>query len=155
MPPARAAIHAYATKLDNLFERGKGIEDLEIKAHWTRYLCILTSGYLEVSLRNIAGQYSIDKAHPNVANFVANQAEPFQNASMTKILAIVRSFSGAWANDLEASSEGEIKDAIDSIVSNRHRIAHGEWTGLSFSVMFRYYEAAKKMVDLLLTKFGL
>lgn len=155
MPPARVIIHSYQSKLDALFERGKSIEDFEVKAHWTRYLCILTSGFLEVSLRSITGQYARDNAHPNVANFVASQTEAFHNPSMTKILGVVRCFNGEWAKEMESTVEGEVKDSVDSIVNNRHSIAHGEWTGLSYSVMVRYYASAKKLADLLLTRFGL
>ncbi|MES2153914.1 MAG: HEPN domain-containing protein [bacterium] len=155
MASARAIIHEYSTRLDGLFKKASAIQDLEAKAHWTRYLCVLASGYLEVSVRSIAEEYAATVAHPNVANFVASSIEDFHNPRMEKILEVVRCFNSGWAAELEKACEGELKASVDSIVINRHLIAHGNWTGLSFGVMSRYYDGASKVVNLLLIRFSL
>lgn len=155
MPPARARIHAYAARLDSLFAKATQITDLEIKAHWTKYLCVLASGYIETAVRSVAAEYAEGKAHPNISNFVESHIRDFQNPSANKIVEFVRSFNPAWADDFAAKIEGETKDSVDSIVSNRCQIAHGEWIGLSYAVMARYYEGAKRLVEALLARFGL
>lgn len=93
---------------------------------------MLVSGFLETSLQILYYQYAKDKAAPFVANYVDAQLGRFQNPNMDRILALTRSFSPDWATGLRAATEGEIKDSIDSIVANRHKIAHGESVGIRF-----------------------
>jgi hypothetical protein len=57
------------------------------------------------------------------------------DASMGKMISILRDFNGDWANKFELAVEGELKEAVDSIVTNRHGIAHGKDVGISFTVI--------------------
>ena len=140
----------YKQQLDNLFEKTKFLpEDSEILSHWSRYLCVRVSGFLEVSVRAIYGQYADNKASPFVVNYVKSQLSNFQNPNMEKILNISRAFNPAWAEKLEEITEGEIKDAIVSIVNARHSIAHGGATGITYSKIHNYYRSAIKLVELL------
>jgi glycerol dehydrogenase-like iron-containing ADH family enzyme len=68
---------------------------------------------------------------------------------MEKICQLTGSFDQNWEMALRRATEGEIKDAIDSIVHNRHKIAHGEDVGLSYVTMRRYFENAVKLIELL------
>ena len=68
---------------------------------------------------------------------------------MDKILKLTRAFNPDWANKLETETQGEIKAAVDSIVANRHLIAHGIWVGISYIRMKEYYERAIKLVALI------
>jgi len=123
-------------RLDDLFKKIEifPIDDLYIQAQWSRYLCVLTSGFLEVSIRAIYSEYAKDKcnAAPNIAKFVSTKLEDFYNPSMKKSLALTASFNQTWEENLRTATEGELKDAIDSIVNNRHLIAHGQDVGISY-----------------------
>jgi hypothetical protein len=50
---------------------------------------------------------------------------------------------------LQQYTDGEIKDAVDSIVANRHLIAHGESCNISFERLKKYYGSAVKAIELL------
>ena len=140
----------YKQQLDDLFEKINILpEDSEIRSHWARYLCVRVSGFLEVSVRAIYGQYADNKTSPFVANYVKSQLSSFQNPNMEKILNISRAFNPAWAERLEEITEGEIRDAIISIVNARHSIAHGGATGITYSKISNYYKSAIKLVELL------
>ena len=137
-------------RLDNLFARiGALGGDIELQSHWARYLCVLVSGYLETSVRRIYSEYARTRAAENVADYVYAQLSSFQNPKMEKILELTGSFSREWADDLKVATEGEQKDAVDSIVANRHRIAHGESVGITYATMRRYYENAVRVVELI------
>lgn len=119
----------------------------EMLSHWAKYICILTSGFIENAIRYYLSEFAVQKAHSNVANYVANDLDGFQNPNMDKILNVVGAFSKEWREELAAFVEGERKDAIDSIVSNRHSLAHGRSIGLTFSRMQQYFKKVQEVVD--------
>lgn len=74
------------------------------------------------------------------------QLDRFQNPNMERILQVAGSFDPTWRRELE-SLEDRVKDAVDSIVSNRNQISHGENVGLSLGTMRRYYDGAVVIVE--------
>ena len=109
----------------------------------------MVSGFLETSIRTIFARYASKRAHPKVASFVTAQLGVLQNPKMGKILELVRKFSAEWAEQLEVDTQGEIKAAVNSIVANRHKIAHGEDVSLGLVGLQGYYKSAKKLVKLI------
>jgi len=137
-------------RLNDLFQRVAEFQhDPEIQAHWAKYLCVLCSGYLETSVRTILENHVRTKASPHIADFVADTVADFQNPKMPKILEILGKFKGQWRDNLEAKSEGRLKDAVDSIVANKNNIAHGRDVGVTYVNVKEYFECAKEVVGLL------
>jgi ElaB/YqjD/DUF883 family membrane-anchored ribosome-binding protein len=137
-------------KLDSLFEKVKDFSaDTYLQSHWARYLCISVSGFLETSVRIIYREYAKSKAIPQVANFVEGKLEDFQNPKMEKILQLTGGFSKEWASDLRLKTDGELKDAVDSIAHNRNQIAHGGSVGMTYRQIKDYYDRAIKVIELI------
>ncbi len=137
-------------RLDNLFKKITAFStDTDLQSHWARYLCILVSGFLETSVRIIYREYAKDKAIAQVANFVEGKLEDFQNPKMEKILQLTGLFSKEWENKLRQETEGELKDAVDSIANNRNQIAHGGSVGISYGQIKDYYDRAIKVIELI------
>ena len=137
-------------RLDHAFQLAADYTDEpEAQGHWARYLCVLVSGFLEVSIREIYSEYCQHRSQPNVAKFVERRLRGLQNLNMERILELTRSFNTEWAQELENSGEGEIKDAIDSIISNRNRIAHVENVGISYVRILEYYRSAIRLIELI------
>lgn len=137
-------------KLNNLFSKIEDLsEDLELQAHWARYLCVLTSGFLETSIQAIFSNFTQKTASPKVANFVENKLKEFQNPKMEKILLLIKLFSSEWESLLRNRTEGELKDAVDSIVNNRNKIAHGDDVGITYARMYNYYKNAVTVIELI------
>lgn len=140
----------YKHRLDHLFRKGAGFsDDAEMQSHWARYLCILVSGFLEVGIREAYGQYARNKSAQYVANYVEGRLEFFQNPKMSKILELTRAFSPEWADSLEDATKDEYKAAVDSIVANRNRLAHGDDVGLTYVRVKEYYERVQKVVEII------
>lgn len=141
-------ITRYKHRLDALFSRVSTIsQDLELQAHWARYLCVLTSGFLEESVRILLSEYVQKKANATVSRYVTAQLSGFQNPKAGKILELLRGFDPVWAESVEQFMGDERKDAVDSIVNNRHQIAHGQSVGISYVTIKKYYEKAAEVVD--------
>lgn len=140
----------YKTRLDNLFKKVKALaDDMELQSHLAKYLCVRVSGFLEVAVRAIYSQYAQGKATPNVANYVTRRLGGFQNPNMTKIINLTNSFNLEWGDSLREKTEGEVKNAIDSICANRNLIAHGRDSGITYARINHWYQDAIEVVELI------
>lgn len=121
-------------RFDALYKRAQNAcnEDLDLQSHWARYLCILLSGIVENSIKEIYSDYISRSANKSVSDYAINYLLTIQNPKTEKILTTVGSFKKDWQRELEAyvSEEGR-KDAIDSIMANRNLIAHGKDVGIT------------------------
>ena len=146
------AIDSYERKLDFLFSilENQIKHDVQLSAHWTRYLCILVSGYLEVSIRTIYREYTRSKSSsPNIVNYVEKNLRMFRNPKMGKILELCSFFDKEWRKSMESDIDDKIKTSIDSIVNIRNEIAHGKDTGIYPSTLKEYYSDSRKFIKYL------
>ncbi len=143
-------IVAQRQRIENLFSYASNFNaDPETLSHWAKYLCVLTSGYLEKAIQHYFSEFSRIKAHPCISNYVTHNLVYFINPNIEKMLNLFDSFSKDWKDKLETFVKGERKDAIDSIVANKNNIAHGRQIGLTFSRMKTYFQKAVEVVDFL------
>lgn len=120
----------------------------EIQACLARYACVLASGYLETSLRAEILICVKSRAHDSrVVKFVESSLQRLRNPSSQYILELVGRFGNDLRNRLEESLGHKQKTAIDSIRTNRNRIAHGGSSGLSLSFVRQYYRDSKSVVQ--------
>lgn len=132
-------------QLDASFGKVRLINDLELRADFARYLCVLVSGFMEQSVRDILIEHATARAAPTVARYVEGSVGR-RNLKTERLLQIVGSFSADWRKELEEYVNGERKDALDSVVANRNLIAHGEWTSISYHQLTEYYRNVKEII---------
>ncbi len=138
----------YKQKLDNLFGQLSVFEvESELQSHWAKYLCVLVSGFIEISIRAVLGEYTRQRSNQNITRYVASRLTRVTNPNMEDILTLVGRFDSDWRRKLEEVTTDEIKTAVDSVVANRNRIAHGKDAGISYVTLKNYYKNVKKMVD--------
>ena len=150
-------ISDYRKRLDSLFDKGRALigpktsslNEIELQAEWAKYLCVLVSGFLEVAVREIILQYVENKSSGNVIAYVSKELDGFLNPKMAKIVTLAEKFDKDWATQINDRATDEMKNAVNSIVSNRHQIAHGKSVGVSFSNISQWYKEVIKFVDLL------
>jgi len=142
-------VYRHKQKLDELFSKVESVDDIEMKAEWAKYLCVRASGYIEKSVRLILSNFASDMSHDYVSGYVESQLKCFTSPKAGTIVDEVRCFSPKWAVQIEEEIDGAIKDALNSIVANRHQIAHGRDVDLSFVRMRNFYNDAAKVVDIL------
>lgn len=130
--------------------------DLETQAHWAKYLCVLSAGFLENALHAIYINYCSSGANPKVARFTGRELARVQNPKTVKFLEIAQAFSPAWQSELKTFVEDAgRKDAIDSIMSNRHRIAHGKDTDISLVRVRDYLGKSIEVVEFIEQQCGI
>ncbi len=139
-------VAAHRSRIDAVFARAAGVTDGQTQADMSRYLCVLVSGFMEQATRHIYGECARVRSSPQVARYVERQLDGFMNANASKLCQITGAFDGKWGQDLEYYLAGQRKDALDSIIANRHQIAHGRDVGLTYIRMKSYYGEVKGIV---------
>jgi hypothetical protein len=67
---------------------------------------------------------------------------------MGTILDLAAGFNQEWRQQLEVGTSGQLGESVNSIVGNRHKIAHGESVGLTLHTLVQYYRDALSVIDL-------
>lgn len=117
------------------------------RAELAKLYCVELSGLLENLIRETVSSYCVSKSSPKISRYVAKGIDRFTNPDTKKILSIVGSFDPEWQSKLEVRWNGEIKDAVGSVVGNRHLIAHGRASGVSISRVSDWCKSIKKLCD--------
>lgn len=136
-------------RIDSLESKAKSDpvkQDLELQSQLARFLCVLSSGLLEQAVALTLAAYAERKCHPNVARYVGVSVGELRNPKFEKVLVILGQFSPQWRDRFENGTPLEVKEAIDSIVNNRHQIAHGGQTGISLVTFMEYYKRVKSFI---------
>lgn len=120
----RGEVARLQRKLDATFQRAAGIQgDLELLADFARYLCVLVSGFLEQSVRELVLEHTRKKASPTVQRYVESRLRRFTNAKAQRLIDLVGSFDTDWRRDLEDYLVDERKAAVDSVIDLRNTIS--------------------------------
>ncbi len=144
----RAEVRRRKQRLDAIFKRVAGVgTDLELQSDFARYLCILVSGYLENAASELVLEHARKTGSPSLQRFVDQRTKKFTNAKSQKLVNLMGDFDVDWRNSVEAFVVDDLKDAVDSVVALRNRIAHGESVGVTYQTIVKYYERVQKVVE--------
>jgi hypothetical protein len=124
------------------------------RSHMANYVCVLLSGLLETAIRERLSIHCENRASPSIANFVKTRLERFQNPDPESIMQLLCSFDRAVGAKLETMWIDQIKDAIGSIVGNRHLIAHGRDTTLTINRVSEWFDSARMFIIFLEREFA-
>ncbi len=120
-------------------------ELVSVQAH---HLCVLASGYLERSVVEILNHYVKNRANLQVQRYLQAVTARLTNLKSGKLLDLLGSFDESWKNRaqlfLQSDGRGE---AINSLVANRHLIAHGRSASISFSMVRSWLSRVDEVVD--------
>jgi hypothetical protein len=146
----RAEVARLRMRLEATFSRvPSSSADLEIQADYAKYLCVLVSGFFENAVVALVLHYAEQRSAPEIASFVERQLDRWTNPNTEKVLALFGSFSSDWRTELEGFLVDERKDSVNSLVSLRHKIAHGESVGTSLSQVRAHFKVVLEVVDFL------
>lgn len=133
-------------KLDDLFAYFQSVEDDELRAYLSKFLCVRASGFIESSFKNLIYDYIQGTSPQPIQKFVTNKLKTVTNLNYNKLISVVTSLNKDWANELENLINDEQRAALNSVVSNRNNIAHGENDSISYDLMKNYYRSIKEVV---------
>ncbi len=142
-------IQAQIRSIDTLFQMAETIDDEEIQGHFSKYLCIKTSGLLENYFKSQIGDYVDSSSSKPTASFVKSKFKTFTNIDYDKIHKLFDTFSSDWTLNLETKITEDLKSSLNAIISNRNNIAHGNNDSITFRNMKIHYQNMKKIIGIL------
>lgn len=136
-------------KLDDLLRRIEKVEDDELKAHLSKYFCIKISGYLENVVKTLVANYSEGASQKPIVNYIQQDLKNITNLSDEKIRKLLMKFSEEWNTNFSNTITEQQIVSLNSIISNRNSIAHGQQDNVSPKVITQYYSDLKAIVQIL------
>ena len=127
----------------------------ENQSRLAQLMTIWASGYLEATCREVLRAYARHRSDPSVLRFVSRNLERFRSPTMDNVLNLIRSFDEDRARQLEDFASGSIKESVNGMVAQRHRIAHGRSTDTTIARVSQQFEDARKMANKLKALFQL
>ena len=124
--------------------------DFEMQSQWAKYICVLTAGLLENAIDQLYSDYAKKQVSAPVARFVQLHLSKISNPRADKFLDIAGAFKESMRTDLSVFMQDQGRDdAINSIMNNRHQIAHGKErnVGLSLAQMINYFDRAVEVLE--------
>lgn len=133
-----------------------GADQMELRAHWARYLCVLSSGFLENSLKEIYGKYARTRSDETVGNYVERALISVRNPKANRFVDTAGAFNRAWEPSLAnfLDSDGN-REAIDAIMANRHLIAHGKDSNITLVQLKDYLARSVRVLEFIEDQCGL
>lgn len=119
-----------------------------MQAHWGRYLCVLVAGFLENALIELYSDFAKRTASESVARFAMTSLSRIRNPKAQMFVDTARRFKQSWGDELDVflGREGR-KDAIDSVMANRHPIAHGQDSAITVVRVQEYLDKCIQVVE--------
>jgi RiboL-PSP-HEPN len=145
----RSEVASLKARLDATFARINriGVDEFEVRADFARYLCVLVCGYLQRAVVELLLHYATTHADESVTRYVSWRLKGFQNPSVARIKETVGAFDKTWRPDLDQFIVDERLDAIGSVLAQRHLIAHGGPSDITYARMAEYYKHIQEVVE--------
>lgn len=135
-------------EIDSAFSLAEGQEDEEVKSYLANFLCIRVSGLVENYLKTRISDYSNRKVPKEVSRYLSLKLADITNLKETKLRDALGQFSTEWQAKFETlmHDNQQLKSSLDSVIANRHNIAHGQHVSLTLKSVKQYYEDIKKVI---------
>lgn len=141
----------YEKQLDSLFKEVSLIQEGEInKAHLTRYLCVRTSGYLENVVRILIAHFCDGTSPKPINNYIIKRTKYLTNLDYKKLKSLLGEFDPDWSLEFDKKITEQQKSSINSVISNRNNIAHGNQDSITYRDMTSYYKDVKDVCKILI-----
>ncbi|AVP97399.1 hypothetical protein C7S18_09420 [Ahniella affigens] len=141
------AIRGKADSLKRLITSVKSNKDLpdEVVGHMGRYLCVICAGFIETSLAEVFADYVTKRSAEEVASFCLDTLRKIQNPKASRIEEVCARFDKSISVPLKQyldDGAGARRLSIDSVMNNRHQIAHGKQSSITIGQVETHLERA-------------
>lgn len=142
------AVQSYIRKLDSIIALADKIDknEDELRAHMAKYICIRLSGLMETFFKKQIANYLDGTTPKPVENYVNSRFKQFTSVNSKKITDTMELFSDSWVSQFNDLMTERMKSSLDSVISNRHNLAHGKDQGLTLTQVKGYYEDIKDVI---------
>ena len=142
-------VQRQADRLNALVALAEAQRDLQLQARLTEFICVRTAGFVEQSIQSIYFDFVRLRSPISVSSFVSRRLARVQNIKSERLRELVRDFDASWATGLDAFLTDERKQALNSVVTNRNKVAHGESVSIGLVQMKRWLSEVLEIVAFL------
>ena len=137
-------INGIATRAMSLFE-----PDDEMLSEIAKYNCVLCSGFLENSIAIMFSDFARNNTHnQNIINYVGKCLNRIQNPKKQVFLDLIQTFNFDWSGEFtEYLNHDERGSSINYIITERHRIAHGDNSEITMNRLIIHFSKAVEVVE--------
>jgi hypothetical protein len=138
------AIQSHRAKTKNLADLCKLYADngdTIIQGYLAKYLAIMASAYIEISVKEELSDFCQKRSHPFIVEFVRAATSYENSLGCNKIEVLLGKFDRRIWGVLKSSLTDEELTSIDSLKALRDQIAHGKDNNTGYLVISRYFEA--------------
>jgi len=139
----RLRIDSIERNLDNLYSAISSVDDDEVKAHLSKYFCVRISGYVENTVKILLNSYVERSSPKSVSAFVQHELKNLTNLTDDKLKKILKCFNDDWESSIDIDLTEQQRSSLNSVISNRNNIAHGQPDSISFKLIGQYYADLK------------
>lgn len=128
--------------------------DDEMLSEIAKYGCVLCSGFLENSISLIFSEFvKSNIQNQPIINYTNKCLNKIQNPKKGIIIELVKTFNFEWSNELEEFINQEERGAsINYIITERHRIAHGDNSEITVNRLMIHFSKAIEVVKFIENK---
>jgi hypothetical protein len=105
-------------------------EDPESLVNWSKFICIIISGFVENTIKVIFNDYVNGTSHGGTNKFAASKISKINNPKFEAVCQLVGSFNPQWREELmlhDLSRDNKLSNSLNAVMIQRHQIAHGKY----------------------------
>lgn len=142
-------IDSRVREIEQLFEKVNSGDpkDEQLRTQMAQYFCIRVSALVELALKEYLKANIAGAAPKHIQTFVISKTKNITNLKFNKLKTSLESFSPEWGQQLEENLTDEERDALDSLVNERNKIAHGNPTNITLRQVENYFNAVKSILS--------
>jgi len=123
-------------------------ENSELAIMLSSYLAVFISGIYEDCMESLFIQRAAQTGDSKVENFVKEAVHRmFRNPSFDNIIEILKCFDPSYKAILKTKVSTESISGINSIVTNKNNVAHGETASATIGDIEKYHSSAIKVFE--------
>lgn len=140
-------------KIENLIVKAKTFEpDDELRSHLAKYLCVLSSGFIENAIYHAFSDIAQKSCPPSIVlTYTKGQLYKLQNTNTDKIKELAKSFNPDWWEKglRDFLQKDNRSTAINYIFKDRHNIAHGRDSEITIDKLEEYLKKTVEVIKYL------
>lgn len=123
-----------------------GNNEPEIAAMLSSYLVVAIAGIFEDCVEHLFIERASKTKDDEIVSLVkALIGQTFRNPEYEKIKDLLSSLNPTYSGDLRSKIDNKNIDGLNSIVTNKNKVAHGEISNATIQDVKIYYENSKKV----------
>jgi len=122
--------------------------DPQVQSYLAQYLSVLICGSYEDIIENLLLEFvKKDPISVETLNFIFKALDAgFRNPDESNIKSMLKKFNPPWVNQLNLIVTRSEWDALESVVVNKNKIAHGESSNITYILIKQFYTESKKVI---------